>query len=368
MNVFFYQTKTQFNNTGDALINNALIQTLRNYGKLYINCSVDTPNDFLKELCIRKDEAICCKNNKDFAIYIFRYVLRNRRDKIYIVSGLGDMYGGGFKKVSRNIMSSCVLPVYCLLGVNNIRIGRSFGSLTKAMQFSEWLRSIFIKYYFVRDMVSLQNCKDMHINKVQLCPDMSWLYDFKMNRSENTSNTIMINMKCSTHDKIDPAYMEAIILKCEQFIELVGQTTESRVSVIIAYQVKEDYEFSEFIYNKIKDKYYTTFVREQLNLSDLEKIYRQCGYHLSNRMHSLLSGYKYGSLPVAIIDTKTHFKIKATFDDCKLQRLVIDVFDNESIARMLDVINSKSELYKNVITCEKIQVERIITCLDQILK
>lgn len=368
MNVFFYQTKTQYSNTGDALINNALIQLLRKYGKLYANCSIDTPDEFLRELNIRNDEAIHCKNNKDFAIFIFRYATKHRGNNIYIVSGLGDMYGGGLKKVSRNLISSCVLPIYRLAGVKIIRIGRSFGLLTKSMQFSEWLRSLFVNYYFVRDRFSLEQCKNMHIHKAKLCPDMSWIYNTNKERMENAKNTVIVNMKSSTHDLMEQTYMDAIVFKCEQFIELVRRITKSDPLVIITYQVEQDYKFSEFIYSRLKVKCNTLFVREQLKLSNLEGIYNQGGYHLSNRMHSLLSGYKYGSLPVAIINTKDHFKINATFEDCGLQELVIDVFDSNPESQMINIINSKSELYKKVILCERRQSDNIIKCLNQILE
>lgn len=48
MNTIYYQTKTKFNNTGDALINKALIEMLRNYGQLKCNCSKEIPEYLLR--------------------------------------------------------------------------------------------------------------------------------------------------------------------------------------------------------------------------------------------------------------------------------------------------------------------------------
>ena len=56
MNYIFYQTKTKFINTGDALINKALLDTLREYGKLQCNCSKEIPQDFIEEIGIKEGE------------------------------------------------------------------------------------------------------------------------------------------------------------------------------------------------------------------------------------------------------------------------------------------------------------------------
>ncbi len=368
MNCFFYQTKTQYSNTGDALINGALIRTLREYGRVFVNCSLDTPTHFLTDLGINEGEEVQCKNNSEFALKIISYAKKHRNDNVYIVSGLGDIYGGGLKKVSRNLLSSCILPIYNLLGVENIRIGRSFGTLTKSMQISEWLRSLFVKYYFVRDTQSLQRCKEMHINKAKICPDMSWLYDSKAERRENNSNCVMINMKCSTLNIKEQKYMDAIITQCKCFLNELKHHTKSPVQVLVAFQVQEDAEFSQYIYSALKEDYTVSIIERQMSISELRKYYSLCSYHLSNRMHSLLSGYKYGSLPIAIIDTKMHHKIKSTFDDCELQELVIDVYDNNSLKRMDNIIYNKSELYHKVILCETKCAKEVRINLDNILK
>ncbi|WP_158099604.1 polysaccharide pyruvyl transferase family protein [Faecalibacterium sp. An77] len=365
MNYFFYQTKTKYDNTGDALINKALISELRKYGRVFANCSAYIPVEFLEELEIRKDEQIICKNSRQFALKIIGHALLHRQDNTYIVSGLGDIYGGGVKKVMRNVLSACVLPVYSLLGVKNVRIGRSFGVMTKAMQWSEALRGLFVNSYFVRDTQSLQRCRSMGISKVQLCPDMSWIYEEGTERQENASDVVMINMKGSTLNIKEQKYIDALIKKCKTFLERLEKEKNKKVHVLVAYQVSEDEEFSQYIYQRLKDEFDVEFVDTQMKLGDLRKYYSHCGYHLSNRMHSLLSGYKYGSLPVALIDVKNHLKIAATLKDCDLDEFMIDVFDEFPESKMDNILTNKSKLYRKITICEVEQAEKIHRILSR---
>lgn len=359
MNYFFYQTKTKYDNTGDALINKALLSELRKHGRVFANCSAYIPEEFLEELEIRKDEQIVCKNSRQFALKIMGHALRHRQDNTYIVSGLGDIYGGGVKKVMRNVLSACVLPVYSLLGVKNVRIGRSFGVMTKAMQWSETLRGLFVSSYFVRDTQSLQRCRSMGISKVQLCPDMSWLYEEGTVRRENASDVVMINMKGSTLNIREQKYIDALVKKCRIFLKRLEEEKKEKVRVLVAYQVSEDAEFSQYVYHQLKDEFYVEFADTQMKLGDLRKYYSQCGYHLSNRMHSLLSGYKYGSLPVALIDTQNHLKIAATLKDCDLDEFMIDVFDECPESKINNILANKSKLFRKMTICEAEQSEKI---------
>ena len=83
-NYIFYQTRTEFKNTGDTLINKALIDTLREYGHLQCYCSKEIPQDFLMQLEIKENEKIYCKNELQFVMKILKMAIQKRKtDKIY---------------------------------------------------------------------------------------------------------------------------------------------------------------------------------------------------------------------------------------------------------------------------------------------
>lgn len=353
MNHIFYQTKTKFTNTGDALINKALIEALRHYGRLHANCSSDIPDFFINELGISKDEKIITPNE----IFFVKSVLKCSRatkkgDKIYIFSGLGDSYGGNINQVIRNIMAALLFAVFRFNGVKIIRIGRSVGPLTKPMQLSEKIRSYFLSYNYVRDSKSLQRCQKYGMKNVQYCPDMSWLYDMRGTRSINSTNAIMVNLRNSIFDDVEKDFVDATLTKLDIVLEMFSSVLGNKMSIIVVYQIEEDAAFSRTVYARLKSKYNVQYIDHQLKLDEIEKYYRMVDYHISNRMHSLLAGYKYGSLPIALIDENKHTKISATLKDCGLEDIIVDIHNNDKMK--IKYIISHRDLMMNILfECEK---------------
>ena len=96
MNHIYYQTKTLFSNTGDVLINKALLCKLREYGIVKANCSSEIPESFVEQLGIREGERINSNSELGFVFQILKD--RIKGSNVYIVSGLGHIAGGGEKE------------------------------------------------------------------------------------------------------------------------------------------------------------------------------------------------------------------------------------------------------------------------------
>ena len=369
MNYIFYQTKTKFSNTGDALINKALIETLRNYGKLYANCSKDIPDFFINELGIEKEEKIIAPSEFSFIKTVLKYSKLNRKNnKVYLFSGLGDSYGGNRHQVIRNIMSSLIFALFRIANVKIIRIGRSVGPLSKSMQLSERFRSIFLSYNYVRDSKSLQRCRAYGIKRVSYCPDMSWLYDINDTRTINSTNTIMVNLRNKIFDDVNNEFIDATLNKLDSTLEAFSLMLGNGMKIIVAYQIEEDAEFSKIVYDRLKIKFDVQYINHQMRLDELKQYYGKVDYHISNRMHSLLVGYKYGSLPIALIDPRNHTKISATFEDCGLEKLIIDIYKKEAKENVKYLISQKEKLMKQIFKCEKSMQKKIHTILDEIFE
>lgn len=135
MNYIYYQTKTLFSNTGDVLINRSLITTLRTYGIIRANCASNIPSSFIEALGVRKEEKIEANSEWAFLLHIFKTAVTGNR--VYIISGLGHISGGGVKRIVRNIAACLVFMIYRLLRVNIVRIGFSIGNITKGLAFTE---------------------------------------------------------------------------------------------------------------------------------------------------------------------------------------------------------------------------------------
>lgn len=371
MNYIFYQTKTMFSNTGDALINKSLISKLREYGKLYANCSPSIPSSFIEQLGITTEEQIKTNNEIFFALRIYKIALLNifTTNNVFIFSGLGHTYGDSFKKILRNLIAGLLFPIYRMLGIHIIRIGLSIGPISKGLAITEFIRSLFVSKYYVRDTMSLKLCHDIGIKKAQLCPDMSWLYKMNEARIPNNSNIVILNLRNSTFDEfISSNYINTLIRKCKILLHTIKKEIPN-LEIIITYQVADDRDFCIMLNEELKKYFQVTFVDKQMNLTDVEYYYGKSIFNISNRMHSLLLGYKFGSLPIALLDRKEHTKISSTFEDCNLPEFLFDIYSSENDLRnqMSKMIRNKNNYYSKLISAEKKQQKLIIQILDSIL-
>lgn len=365
MNHIFYQTKTYYSNTGDALINNALINELRKYGALYANCGADVPEDFIASLGILPEEKIVTKSEMAFITKIIKMALQCKKagDKVFLFSGPGDLYGGGFRLVIRNLASGMIFPLFRILGVTIVRIGRSVGPISKMMAASEWLRGQFLSHYFVRDTKSLERCHGMGIKKTKYSPDLSWIYQSEHVRKVNQTNAVMVNLRNSIFDDVEQEFVEATLHSCEEMLTKMQSVMCGRMKIYVAYQIEEDQRFSKLVYEKLKTKFDTYYIDHRMTLGELERYYSSVDYHISNRMHSLLAGYKYGSLPVSLIDTNKHMKIAATFADCNFGDLLFDIYFPIDEKRLKDVMHRRETLLHKLFECEKAKSNEITNTL-----
>ncbi len=368
MRYIFYQTKTKYTNTGDALINHALINILRQYGSLRANCSSEIPEEFLSRLGIRAEEKVISNSEFAFVKSVVSCAIKARKqgDQVYVFSGPGDMYGGGLRLVVRNFASGLLFPVFRLFGVKIVRIGRSVGPISKLMALSERLRCTFLSHYYVRDTLSLERCRDMGIKKVEFSPDLSWIYDADHPKRVNHTNTVMVNLRNSIFDDVHEEFIEATLRRCEELLEQLNSALSGRMKVCVAYQIAEDQEFSRIVFDRLKTVYETEYIDHQMRLDELETCYGCVDFHISNRMHSLLAGYKYGSMPLALIDTQKHVKIAATFADCDLREFMFDIYEPVDSRQVSELVCHREDLLQKLFQCEQDQQARIVSTLEYV--
>lgn len=368
MNVIYYQTKTKFTNTGDVLINKAMIEMLRNYGNIKCNCENNIPDYFINELDIKESEKIKVKNEFSLAFDILKTAkkLNKNGNKVYIVSGLGHTFGNGIKKNIRNIIAYIFFSIYKLYGVKIVRIGISLGPLGGILSKTEKIRSKKVDYYYVRDTKSLELCNEIGINNARLCPDLSWIYDNKNKRKFNPNQSICINLRKSILDNDEPlSYLEAMLKRCSDILNILNYDKSKKL--FFCYQVDEDKEFSKFCYNYFNSKYDCVYIEDKITLFSAGNIYSKCSFNISNRMHSLLLGYKYGALPIALIDQKKHIKIHQTLKDNGLEKLSIDVYRGND--KSINYINNNSKkLASKLFLVEKERQKEILNILDRIFE
>lgn len=369
MNHFFYQTKTKFSNTGDVLINKALIDLLRSYGTIHVNDSSIIPSFFIEQLGIKDSERMFLSNNKMFTYCIVKFAIKRfcSDDKVFIVSGLGHNYGNSLNKVISNVVAGVLFPLLRVLKVKIIRIGGSMGPFSNLLAKTEYFRSIFINYYFVRDTESLNLCHSIGIKKAKICPDLSWVYN-PLDTITDKKN-ITVNLRSSTLDEfVYEDYKNKIFKNLSvilfRMVEYLGADTK----IQIVYQVAEDKSFAEEVYLNIKFQFNTSIFIDQLTLETAKKYYGNSLFTISNRMHSLLLCHKYDSLSIPLIDKTEHVKITATFKDANLEELIQDINNDVDFAIIDKIIAKRSEYLKSIKSVEKkyqLEIEKVINKITQ---
>lgn len=263
--------------------------------------------------------------------------------------------------------ASVLFVLYRLLGIHIIRIGFSIGPISKGLAITEFLRGNIVSHYYVRDSKSLFLVKRMGIKKAKICPDMSWLYNQEHQKQINDTNIVLLNFRNSRYSNSTNTFSEDLISqKCHEILSFLQTRMEQDLKVVIAYQVKEDYCYCKFLSTVLRNHFSVTFIEKQMDLEDAAKIYKTVSYTLSNRMHSLLLSYKYGSLPIALVDFKKNTKIVSTFEDCNLQKLLIDINEENITQSLSNILYNRQQYYQDILSIENEKCNEIIGCLNSI--
>lgn len=370
MNYIFYQTKTMFSNMGDALINKSLIDVLRSYGTLKANATKNIPQDFIDELGIRSEERVNASSEFMFLVTIFKQCICSAfsKDKVFIVSGLGHLHGSSSKKIIRNLIAGLIFPLLRLFGVRIVRIGLSIGPISTGLGFTELIRSFFINYYLVRDSESLKLCHNIGIKKARLCPDLSWVYKPQtMKNNADKEGIILLNFKKYTVERNVNSYRTDLLNRLDLVLSfMVKKINDRSIKFHVIYQVTEDKEFAFEIFERYKDKYDMSLIYNQLTLNSASEYYGNSFCTLSNRMHSLLLCYKYGSLPIPLIDKAKHMKISAAFEDAGLDELILDLYASWDESQLNNILSQSELMLKKIQKAEKGNSQSIVNVLNGI--
>ena len=95
------------------------------------------------------------------------------------------------------------------------------------------------------------------------------------------------------------------------------------------------------IYDQLSDVSNLTLCKELITLDNAAEYYGKAKYILSNRLHVLLLGYKYGAPTICVSDIEKHRKIRGIFTDNGLQDVLLDF--NTSSKQLLSQLAALTE-------------------------
>jgi polysaccharide pyruvyl transferase WcaK-like protein len=349
-NIVFFQGKTQYENTGDVLINKSLVQLLRNYAAVLVN-NKEMPESYVESLGLQPQECIT-KTGNNFNLRLlqsaFAAAVRKDAAKVYLIAGPpGHQFGNSIKKSFRNVLSGCYFSVLNVLGVKIIKIGFSIGPIGKAIACSEKFRALFTHHYLVRDSMSLRLSQDIGIQKAALFPDLAWLYALpKAVKPAEKRKVILSFRHAVTASGADDLYLT----KLKQHLFAMLKSLDDTYEVEVVYQVKRDYDFAKVLFEELGKEIRLSFNEVQVSLENAGEVYGSGVCVLTNRLHVALLSYKYGALPLILTDAKDHLKIKGIYEDANAGALMLDVNSglNENITQFVSLLQNRQALLHNL--------------------
>ena len=196
---------------------------------------------------------------------------------------------------------------------------------------------------------------------------MSWLYNQRHTSHINDTNIVLLNFRNSEYlNSAHTLSKDPILQKCIEALSFLQSEMKQDLKVVVAYQVKEDYLYCKYLSAVLSDCFDVTFIEKQMDLEDAGKIYRTVSYTLSNRMHSLLLCYKYGALPIALVDFRKNIKIVSTFEDCNLQKLLIDINGKDMEQSLSNILHNRQQYYEDLLSIENEKCNEVVDCLNSI--
>lgn len=333
--LFFMDITTSFENEGDVLINRSLIENLCKYGEVHINVR-KKPLNFIEKITVNIDGVILEEN---FYFKLFRYIITK---KVYIITTPGHSFGTGFKKCFSNIFSFCFLFLLKIFGAKICKFGASAGPYDLSVNLTERLRSKLFNFYGLRDKKSIKLLK-LNPDK-SFFPDLSFISEdiskLKNRKSKNSIQNIVISFRPETNvlEKRDD-YIDSLNLKLQKILE----NTSKKIVIIFCYQVPSDKEINFQLYKSaLSLGLNVIWMQDKLTLQQALEIYNNSYIVISNRLHILLPSLILNVRHIPMIDTKSHAKITAIYEDLGLKEMLCDIYSDEKVDLSL-LINDFSD-------------------------
>ena len=356
----FYKTTADFDNTGEVLIYKSLLEFLRKYGNIIINDGVGIQPKFLERIGIDDNERLSKKTSLKFIPFMILKSLigKFKREKIVFVTGVGEHSVGGLKSVGKNIASFVFLLILRLCGVTVVRLGMSMRIHGAIPALSEKILSYVVNYYYVRDSISLDNCRNAGVKKCRLAPDLSWGYIIpQIEENENRKDVYMSFRFFCESEKNCSEYQLRLVQCIKTIVERVSKKIDGRI--VFSYQCDADKDFMYSIYKQLSFIPNLVMSDEMITLQNAASYYGNASIILSNRLHVLLLGYKYGAPTVCISDIEKHRKIRGIFYDNGLENLLLDFNQDDDmiVSNVMQMLENRKELI------EKYRIREKANCL-----
>lgn len=372
--VFYYSGYTQFENTGDLLINKTLLDIVSSNGSIVVNdknMPIDYKNALLNDINnIVKFSELAIE--KSFTKVIFLALFKNfifRNKEIFILENPGHHMSKLIKPGKNQYKELLIKNIQKKLNCKILKIGVTLGPYSNSMGV---FSSIISKFYYsilVRDFKTLDLANNFNFKNVSYIPDLAWAYNHEK-FIEKTAISIpqtkyfVISFRDAMEGKVrDFEYYNQLQNSIEQIL-----ITNSEYKIVLSYQVEFDRIVCKDLFALFGTKYDITFIDKCLSISDAMYLYSKSEMVISNRLHVLLLAIKAGTLPIAITNVDKHFKLVSMFYDENVKECVFDVSSDNLINLLKEIINKRQIVLNKFEIIVKKNSDLIISGIKQIFK
>ena len=329
MNYFLYNPATQYDNTGDLLINKALVALLRKHGQVIIDDN-DKPESFLSQLLTEDDQRLSAITDKrlfNFIEHRLNESAPSSSDTYYLVFVPGDLSVSGFKSaLSRLRFFYRRLRKLNQMGCRILRLGISLNTFDLSNMLVESLYSRAYEVYGIRDQRSMAKASRFRFSHVHYFPDLAWAFDAASIQKTNPlpvdlGDYIVLSFRTNKHGIVhDHIYLKRIADK----LRVILSEMKPQPKLVFSYQVKHDEQATQELAGLFAADFKVCLCNQTLDLSGALGLYTGARFILSNRLHVLLLGVLADTLSIPFVNGADNKKITAIFEDNNLGDLILD--------------------------------------------
>lgn len=324
MNYFLYNPVTQYDNTGDLLINTSLVALLRKHGQVIID-DHDKPETFISALTSAEDQRLSAITQLRLFDFVESRLRQPGQGTYFLVFVPGDLSVVGFgRALSRVRFFYRRLRKLRQLGCRFLRLGISLNTFDFPNMVAESLYSSAFTAYGLRDRQSLALAQRYRFAHARYFPDLAWAYPQQTAHEKPPAHSryLLLSFRAShagtRHDHDYFAHIK------NQLSALLKHPDFHGYRMIVSYQVKYDREASRELADLFADTFDVEFVDELLSLEKALQLYRKVDLMLSNRLHVLLLGKICQTLAIPVINPEDNKKIAGIYRDNDLYHTVLD--------------------------------------------
>ncbi|KQS30694.1 polysaccharide pyruvyl transferase family protein [Dyadobacter sp. Leaf189] len=369
MRYLFINPRTQYENTGDLLINKALIDQLSRYCKVIVD-DRDKPEWFSKELKSNNSEMLSKISDRTLVATLIGRLISNRlkgdQDKYYLAFVPGDISRTGRKMAMQTLKGIALLVILRCLGCKIVRFGISVGNFDTQNQFWSSVESRFYSFLGIRDTESLAKAREFGFHNTKYFPDLAWVSNHKPIKSDLPSkNYIVLSFRSNAYGiKHDSQYFLKIANRLKA---ILSSSDFTHCKIVLCYQVSYDREACLELCEKLNE-FEIEFIDKKLLLKESVELYSNAEFIVSNRLHVLLLGMLSDVLVFPLIIPKDNKKIVSILKDNKLDHTILNMDDSAllNLETMNEIVKRRDVELKRIQATIKLNKENTDSILTSI--